>query len=270
MNLCACKTLFFENTGSDPQGPSAQRLTQKPAPMHSRVVVLNAVGELDFPILCPLCKAGQCGCAKCGQSANVASSDSAGEAYVECCSLDADVAMLLTPKEQGDYEQKTLKAAAHRTADLVLCPRPDCEGLVVMDEGEPQFVCPLCRYAWCRACQTPGHLGQTCAQMHGPGHQLAAATGKLVTKLRNLATRAPGQRSDRQFIRYLRKHKTILCPTCGHGLQKTEGNCNHIMCGVCKTHVCWLCSEKIPARTYDDATAHFWNKRSPCYGRVHD
>lgn len=29
--------------------------------------------------------------------------------------------------------------------------------------------------------------------------------------------------------RYLKKHKTLQCPMCGHGIQKTEGNCNHVM-----------------------------------------
>ena len=53
-----------------------------------------------------------------------------------CCTLDADVPQLLTTKEQQQYLERSVKAAARFRADLVPCPQPDCEGIAVAGQGE--------------------------------------------------------------------------------------------------------------------------------------
>lgn len=52
-----------------------------------------------------------------------------------CCSLDADITLLLTVKEEEQYLERSLKAAANSSADLVPCPQPNCEGMAVAGQG---------------------------------------------------------------------------------------------------------------------------------------
>ncbi len=68
---------------------------------------------------------------KAGQAEDIPSGPSAW-----CCSVDADVRQLLTPKEEKRYLQNSLKAAARSRGDLVTCPRPKCEGMAVTTQGE--------------------------------------------------------------------------------------------------------------------------------------
>ena len=56
-----------------------------------------------------------------------------------CCSLDADIPLLLTLEEEEQYLERSLKAAANSCADLVPCPQPNCEGVAVAGKGESDF-----------------------------------------------------------------------------------------------------------------------------------
>ena len=58
----------------------------------------------------------------------------------------------------------------------------------------------------------------------------------------------------------------VACPgpNCGLSLQKRDNQCNHIVCGKCKTHVCALCGADIT----DDVTAHFMIREGPCNGMM--
>lgn len=37
------------------------------------------------------------------------------------------------------------------------CPKPNCEGVASLQEGDPHFECPQCGYEWCRECQRNWH-----------------------------------------------------------------------------------------------------------------
>jgi hypothetical protein len=48
-----------------------------------------------------------------------------------CCSLDADLHLLLSVEEEEEYHSRSVRAASSRVKDLVACPQPDCQGLAV-------------------------------------------------------------------------------------------------------------------------------------------
>ena len=50
-------------------------------------------------------------------------------------SMDADLWLLLTEEEEGEYLARSVRAAAQRSADLVPCTAPGCEGLAVAGRG---------------------------------------------------------------------------------------------------------------------------------------
>ena len=67
-----------------------------------------------------------------------------------CCTLDADIPLLLTVEEEEQYLERSLKAAANSCADLAPCPQPNCDGVAVAGQGEAvgRLACsevPLCR-----------------------------------------------------------------------------------------------------------------------------
>ncbi|KAG8531976.1 uncharacterized protein KY384_003612 [Bacidia gigantensis] len=57
---------------------------------------------------------------------------------------------------------------------------------------------------------------------------------------------------------------TQACPTCDARAQKTHG-CNHMICGRCETHFCYLCGSWIEK---ENPYTHFNSRKSGCYMRL--
>ena len=62
---------------------------------------------------------------------------SGSEPHEWCCSLDADLNLLLTCEEMETYHQRVCPAAALRSQELKPCPQTDCTGLAVTQPGGP-------------------------------------------------------------------------------------------------------------------------------------
>ena len=67
-------------------------------------------------------------------------------------------------------------------------------------------MCCKCEHEWCGSCKVPWHEGKSCEQV------------------KQEASAAP---ADAAFDQYMKKERTLRCPTCSRALQKTEG-CNRI------------------------------------------
>jgi hypothetical protein len=105
------------------------------------------------------------------------------------------------------------------------CPTPDC-GYVYRcgraDAGSssssrpPPYTCPNCLEPICTVCHAR-HGEYSCAEykdIASGGHEALAA---------------------------LKKKLNIKdCPKCTTPMEKTEG-CNHMTCGGCRAHICWVC-----------------------------
>ncbi|KAL3158447.1 hypothetical protein ABBQ38_010681 [Trebouxia sp. C0009 RCD-2024] len=124
----------------------------------ARQMVLTAISQLEFPLACPVCKAGPSPpCVHCEEVVR-------GHTNERYCSIDPDVQLLLSPEEYQDYMDKSMKFASNRDSELTSCPKPDCQGMAVVLSREPIFLCPLCNYAWCRRCKCDWHSFKTCDQ----------------------------------------------------------------------------------------------------------
>ncbi|CZS92027.1 related to ariadne-2 protein [Rhynchosporium graminicola] len=112
-----------------------------------------------------------------------------------------------------EYIQKHLK-------DFHYCPTPDC-GYVyrctpVSSFKPTAYRCPNCLEPICTFCHAR-HGDYTCAQ-----YQDIESGGY-------------------EALEKLKKELNIKdCPTCKTSMEKTEG-CNHITCGGCRAHICWVC-----------------------------
>ncbi|KAL1837320.1 hypothetical protein VTJ49DRAFT_3991 [Mycothermus thermophilus] len=72
---------------------------------------------------------------------------------------------------------------------------------------------------------------------------------------------------DKATLEYLRYY-TTPCPTCTAPAQKTMG-CNHMICGRCLTHFCYLCAAWLnPENPYSHFTEAYDGTKTSCYGRL--
>ena len=83
-----------------------------------------------------------------------------------CCTLDADIPLLLTIEEEEQYLERSLKAAANSCPDLVPCPQPDCKGMAVAGAGETRISGTCCElHPACDVCHpqaaSKGPLGSS-------------------------------------------------------------------------------------------------------------
>lgn len=100
------------------------------------------------------------------------------------------------------------------------CPTPDC-GYIYRCTTAPgskssAYACPNCFEPLCTSCHAR-HGDYTCAEYKD------IASGGV------------------EALARLKKELNIKdCPKCTTPIEKTEG-CNHMTCGGCKAHICWVC-----------------------------
>lgn len=108
--------------------------------------------------------------------------------------------------------------------DFRYCPTADCGYIYRCAEKPPTSLhrCVNCLEEICTSCHAR-HGSYTCAEykdIQSGGHE---ATERLKKEL-NIKD----------------------CPTCGTPMEKTEG-CNHMTCGGCRAHICWVCMQVFKA-----------------------
>ncbi|KAL8346389.1 hypothetical protein RB598_000341 [Gaeumannomyces tritici] len=190
--------------------------------------------EAEEPVVVTSC--GHAYCAGCFADLCGAEPAAGARHLVACvgdaaaCGKPLPLAELKEHLPSAEFED-VLKAAftshvRRRPADFGYCPTPDCGHIyrVFADaagadgsDAAVVFTCPECLGATCTRCQAAAHLGITCAdrkeEASGGYEALARAKAELGVK---------------------------DCPECKTAMEKTEG-CNHMMCGGCHTHICWVC-----------------------------
>jgi hypothetical protein len=113
----------------------------------------------------------------------------------------------------GEYIQR-------RPESFRCCPTPEC-GFIYRcatssGGGLPAYNCPNCFELLCTSCHAQ-HGDYTCAEYKD------IASGGL------------------EALEKLKKELNIKdCPKCSTPMEKVDG-CNHMTCGGCKAHICWVC-----------------------------
>lgn len=116
--------------------------------------------------------------------------------------------------------------------ELRYCPTPDCGYIYRTTANTRQHTCTNCLQPTCAACHEP-HTGMSCVDYR------EFKSGNRVALLE------------------LKKKLGIKdCPKCTTPIEKTDG-CNHITCGACQAHICWVCMMTFPE---GDAVYRHMNK----------
>ncbi|KAI0159807.1 hypothetical protein GGR57DRAFT_490739 [Xylariaceae sp. FL1272] len=105
---------------------------------------------------------------------------------------------------------------ARRPDQFHYCPTPEC-GYMYRPASETarslSHMCPKCLKRICRSCHA-NHDGQSCRAW----------------------------KANQAFDVYKQENRTNVkdCPRCKTTVEKIDG-CNHLQCGGCKIHFCWMC-----------------------------
>jgi hypothetical protein len=115
------------------------------------------------------------------------------------------------------------------------CPTPDCDHIyrctATSGADRPTYTCANCLELICTSCHAL-HGRYTCAEYKDI------------------------QSGGYEALEQLKKELNIKdCPKCTTPMEKTEG-CNHMTCGGCKAHICWVCMAVFPSSQpcYDHMT----------------
>jgi E3 ubiquitin-protein ligase RNF14 len=109
--------------------------------------------------------------------------------------------------------------------------------------GKPLHIYEDCEFAFCKLCHASWHEEHV-----------------WCFKERIEAEVNAEEMASLDFIRAT----TTACPTCTSPISKIEA-CNHMTCGQCRSHFCYLCSQSIdPSGTYE----HFGWKGTSCYMKL--
>lgn len=104
------------------------------------------------------------------------------------------------------------------------CPTPNCRYIMKDKGNQPHTVqCPDCQAQYCSHCTLPHAENVSCRQ--AKDQQVSEADKASKKLVQSISTR---------------------CPQCGTNIQK-DGGCNHMTCGKCEHHFCWLCLAPRPS-----------------------
>lgn len=105
-----------------------------------------------------------------------------------------------------------------RPEEFQYCPTPGCEAVYRPIQTPGDFRCTECFLDICGACHSNSHPNISCT-----ANRQRTADAVHLAYVNNPA------------------NNTKICPRCSTSIEKIEG-CNHITCGGCNCHFCWVCS----------------------------
>ena len=163
--------------------------------------------------------------------------------------LESDRNTVYCPREWCQAPAKSKKLAKlENEADLGSEDEDEDEAPVPWDEDHPPpmserlATCSECLYSFCIVCKKGWH------------GELGLCTTRVKAEI---------SAEEKATADYLR-HYSTPCPTCAAPCQKTHG-CNHMICGRCNTHFCYLCSAWLEVT---NPYKHFNEQGSSCYMRL--
>ncbi|KAG8847693.1 hypothetical protein FRB96_001425 [Tulasnella sp. 330] len=154
----------------------------------------------------------------------------------------ATIQQILTTEQERTFFRSAFSAYVQQNPKEVrYCPSADCEWVYrPQPAGSSILLCESCLQRVCAACHVTAHEGLTCEE-----YREAGTPDGLATKL------------------YKKANNIKACPGCGIDIWKDEG-CNHITCGGCRTHICWVCMATFPR------SGEVYDHMSRVHGGIYD
>ena len=180
-------------------------------------------------------------CLECFQSLCTSAGGSGGDFLISCQGEMGNCKKVVKLEEvkmhiPSTVFEEVLEASfasyiRRRPDEYRFCPTPDC-GFIYRSTNDKAYTCARCLEVTCTACNDQ-HGTMSCADFKD---------------LKSGGVEA--------FERYKTSMHIKDCPKCKTSIEKTYG-CNHMTCGGCAAHICWLCLEVFSASR-------------PCYAHLRD
>lgn len=170
----------------------------------------------------------------------------------EKCDEEIPVSVLRSALPQELFERwgkLAFSQGLSKIPDLQFCPR--CEAASIQDPGSLGR-CVYCEFVFCIICRGKWHAGEPCFEID--------ADGNVVEEEHDPSNSAKKPKVNWKDFAYLNS-TSKRCPNCGSPITKISG-CNHVVCAICQTHMCWICGNKI------QSYSHF--QESPSCGKSID
>jgi len=128
------------------------------------------------------------------------------------------ICLTSNPTIKERFEKLLLQNGLGKIKGLEHCPRPDCEGYIIVEQGS-YCACPICNYEFCTKCKEKWHDAFSCEDYK--------------------KWKKDNDQSERKFQEYINRN-TKSCPNCHTNIEK-NGGCNHMTCSKCHHEFCWVC-----------------------------
>ena len=182
--------------------------------------------------------------------------------------LPTQVSELVEASLYARYEQQLLETQLESMADVVTCPRVDCQCPTMIDRETNLGQCPACSFAFCIYCKATYHGVSPCKFKTKEQRGILDKYAKASHDERLFMERRYGKKQLTTMSANLASEdyladKAKMCPHCNAPIEKNEG-CNKITCWRCSTNFCWLCGIKLAASN----PYHHFNTGGPCFGAL--
>lgn len=183
--------------------------------------------------------------------------------------LPTQVRELVNPELYAKYDRLLLTSTLDTMADIIYCPRINCQCPVLFETGSNMASCPSCFHVFCVFCKMAYHGIVPCRLR--PEERLKIVDEYLHAN--SMDKQAMEQRYGRQQLRQLIDNtlseewvrgNSKSCPRCRANIEKLDG-CNKMTCWKCDTYFCWLC---MTCLSKGNPYKHFNDTESSCQGRL--
>ncbi|CCG84517.1 protein of unknown function [Taphrina deformans PYCC 5710] len=190
----------------------------------------------------------------------------------------ATLLQIITATEYDRYALLLRKQELEALPSSIHCPRDFCATILPRDPDEKLVICTNCDLAFCAECKRTWHGPlEACRRVvyaDGLGARYKALLGdstkadekRLMEKLhgRKNLEKLLKDIADEELAEEWRLEHAKACPACGTYIEKAYG-CNHLQCGICSVHFCFLCGDYLAA---NNPYPHYSDKEGACYGKL--
>merc|ERR1712241_255759 len=183
--------------------------------------------------------------------------------------LPTQVKSLVSDKNFELYERVLLSTTLESMADIVLCPRKDCQCPTIIDREANMGQCAKCTFVFCIYCKASFHGVAPCRMKSKEQRALLTEYMGANQSEKTLLEKRYGKRQLTIMVETLQSEtyltdNTKPCPNCRAPIQKSEG-CNKMTCNKCGTNFCYLCGAKLPLV---NPYSHFSLKDGQCFNQL--
>lgn len=161
------------------------------------------------------------------------------------------------------YDRLLLQSSLESMADVVYCPRVNCQTPVLKEPGGIMGICSNCRYVFCDLCKMSYHSVSPCAQPEEDDEiteeSQTDSEEEQPFSYKEIKCKKWERKVNKEYIAKNCKQ----CPMCGVNIEK-NGGCHRMYCTECLTMFCWDCNLPFYIRTLTTTNQKSAPERCTC------